>query len=41
MIYVIGLYAVQFGNDSMKKIPRKANFFNSVISKLDKHDIAG
>ena len=38
---MIGLYAVQFGNDSMKKIPRKANFFNSVISKLDKRDIAG
>ena len=41
MIYVIGLHAVQFGNDLMKKIPRKANFFNSVISTLDKHDIAG
>ena len=51
-VYVIGLHAVQFGNNWMKKIPRIAkigrgrrpspiwlseDFFNPVISKLDKH----
>ena len=51
-LYVIGLHAVQFGNNWMRKIPRAAkldsayglvqfgsptNFFNSIISKLDKH----
>ena len=50
LVYVIGLHAVQFGNNWMKKIPRTAigrrpspiwrhrNFLNSVISKLDKQD---
>ena len=42
-VYVIGLHAVQFGNNWMKKIPRIAkigcqrNFLNPIISKLDKH----
>ena len=48
-VYVIGLHAVQFGNNWMKKIPRTAkittssqfgcqrNFLNPIISKLDKH----
>ena len=34
-------HAVQIGNDWMKKIPRKADFLNSIIPKLDKYDIAG
>ena len=52
LVYVIGLHAVQFGNNWMRKIPRTAkldeavgrvqfgsprNFFNPIISKLDKH----
>ena len=48
LVCVIGLHAVQFGNNWMKKIPRakihglvqfscQRNFLNSVISKLDKH----
>ena len=45
-VYVIGLHAVQFGNNWMRKIPRTAklvqfgsprNFFNPIISKFDKH----
>ena len=39
-VYVIGLHAVQFGNNWMKKIPRRRlseEFFNSIISKLDTH----
>ena len=28
-VYVIGLHAVQFGNNWMKKIPRTAEFFES------------
>ena len=42
-LYVIGLHAVQFGNNWMKKIPRTAKillseeFLNLTISKLDKH----
>ena len=46
-VYVIGLHAVQFGNNWMRKIPRTAkldeavgsprNFLNPIISKLDKH----
>ena len=42
LVYVIGLHAVQFGNNWMRKIrplqfgsPR--NFLNPIISKLDKH----
>ena len=43
LVYVIGLHAVQFGNNWMKKILRTAKiwlseeFFNPIISKLDKH----
>ena len=47
LVYVIGLHAVQFGNNWMKKIPRTAvgrvqfgcqrNVLNSSISKLDTH----
>ena len=52
LVYVIGLHAVQFGNNWMRKIPRTAkldeavgrvqfgsarNFFNPIITKLDKH----
>ena len=47
LVYVIGLHAVQFGNNWMRKIRRTANgrvqfgnpmnFFNPIISKLDKH----
>ena len=43
LVYVIGLHAVQFGNNWMRKIPRTAkfgsprNFLNPIISKLDKH----
>ena len=45
MVLLIGLHAVQFGNNWMKKIPRTAkigrgrrrNFLNPIISKLDKH----
>ena len=42
-VYVIGLHAVQFGNNWMKTIPRTVNFgcprnfVNPIISKLDKH----
>ena len=43
--YVIGLHAVQFGNNWMRKLPRTGrvqfgslrNFLNPIISKLDKH----
>ena len=45
--YVIGLHAVQFGNNWMKTIPRIAKigrgrgrkFLNSIISKLDEHGV--
>ena len=48
LVYVIGLHAVQFGNNWMKKNPRTAkigrgqfgcqrNFLNPIISQLDKH----
>ena len=43
LVYIIGLHAVQFGNNWMRKIPRTAkfgsprNFWNPIISKLDKH----
>ena len=44
----MGLHAVQFGNENMRKIPRTGPrlgsilavsgiFFNQMISKLDKH----
>ena len=42
-VYVIGLHAVQFGNNWMRKILRPSpillseNFLNPIISKLDKH----
>ena len=42
-VHVIGLHAVQFGNNWMRKILRAAktgsprNFLNRIISKLDKH----
>ena len=40
-VYVIGLHAVQFGNNWMRKIPRNfgspRNFLNPIISRLDKH----
>ena len=41
LVYVIGLHAVQFGNNWMKKVPRTAkigcqrNFLYPIISKLD------
>ena len=48
-VYVIGIHAVQFGNNWMKKIPRTAcglvqfgcqrNFLNPIISKLSKHGV--
>ena len=40
LVYVIGLLAIQFGNNWMKKktgCPR--NFSNSIVCKLDKHVI--
>jgi len=48
LVYVIGLHAIQFGNNWMKKIQRTAKiergrrpspiyFFHPIISKLDEH----